>query len=109
MALDVGALAQSILGAMKGVLDAKWPTIKDYASDQATQLAKTLVKIEAEKIAGQITAADASVLLEMQKNAARQVFLAVEGMGELLVEQALNAGLAAVRDAVNKAIGIALL
>jgi hypothetical protein len=109
MALDIGALAQSILGAFRGVLDQKWPTIKDYASGEATKLAHTLAQIETLKATNQISEAEASVLLQMQKNSTRSVLLTVEGMGLLLVEQAINAALDAVRGAVNTALGFALL
>jgi hypothetical protein len=47
--------------------------------------------------------------MEMQKNAARMVLLAIEGLGILAVEAAINAALAVVKEAVNGALDFALL
>lgn len=109
MPLNVDALASSILGAMKGVFDDKWPDIKDYAEGESKKLAHTLVQITTLRLSGQISEGEGSILLEMQKNAIRAVLLALQGMGLILVEMAINAALNAVRDVVNTAIGFALL
>jgi len=45
----------------------------------------------------------------MQKNTTRAVMLAVEGMGLVLIEEAINAALKAVKDVVNAALGFALI
>jgi hypothetical protein len=109
MALDVDSLASGILTAMKGVFQNKWPELKGYAGGEAKKMAHSLTQIAALKASGQINEGEASILLEMQRNATRQVFLTIEGMGLLLVEQAINAALEAVKGVVNNAIGFALL
>jgi hypothetical protein len=109
MAVNVDTLATSILTAMKGVLDERWPDIKDYAGGESQKLAHSLVQIATLRATGQITEGECSVMLEMQKNATRTVLLAVEGMGLIMVEMAINAALAAVKGVVNDAIGFALL
>ena len=109
MGLNVDSLASDILTAMKGVFNTKWPELKGYAGGEAQKLAYSLIQIAELKVHGTISEGEASILLEMQKNATRQVFLTVEGMGLLLVEQAVNAALRVVADVINGAIGFALL
>lgn len=108
-ALNVGQLATAIVAAMKGAVGENWPKISEYATGEGKKLAETLVQIEALRAVHQISEGEASVLLEMQKNTARSVLLAVQGMGLIAVEEAINAALAAVRGAVNTALGFALL
>lgn len=107
--IDVQQILTSMLGAAQGVFGEKWPDIKDYAETEFEKLAKTLVLIETLKLKNQISEGEASVLLEMQKNTARAVMLTLQGMSLLLVEQAVNAALAIVRDTVNTTLGFTLL
>ncbi len=107
--IDVQQVFTSMIGAAKGVFDKKWPGIKDFAEAEFEKLARTLVQIETLKLSGQISEAEASVLFAMQKNTARAVMLALEGISLLLVEGAINAALAVVKDAVNTALGFALI
>jgi CheY-specific phosphatase CheX len=107
--IDVQQIIPGMIAATKSVFDKKWPVIKDYAEAELEKLARTLAQIETLKISGQIGEAEASVLFEMQKNTARAVMLALQGMSLLLVEGAINAALAAVKDTVNAALGFVLL
>jgi len=107
--LDYQQVLTVMVTAAEGVLKEKWPAVKNYGQAEFEKLAKTLVQIETLRVAHKISDAEASALLEMQKNTARAVMLALEGMSLLLVEQAINAALAAVKDMVNTALGITLL
>lgn len=107
--INVEQLLTSMLGAAQGVFGDKWPDVKDYAETEFEKLAKTLVMIETLKLKNQISEGEASVLLEMQKNTARAVMLTLQGMSLLLVEQAVNAALAVVKDTVNTTLGFTLL
>lgn len=107
--LNVGQLATAIIGAMKGSFDHNWPKIKEYAEGEGTKLAQTLVQIEALRIAHEISPGEAAALFEMQKNTARSVLLALQGMGLIAVEMAINAAIDAVRGIVNTALGFTLL
>ncbi|MGH8752885.1 MAG: hypothetical protein ACREUJ_03225 [Burkholderiales bacterium] len=109
MSLNVSALAKDMVAAFTGVLKDKAPDIKSYAESEAKKLAHTLVMIEKLVIVGKIDEEEAKLHLEIQKNAARTVFLTIEGLGVLAVEQAINAALDVVKGAVNKALGFALL
>lgn len=107
--IDIQQILPGMITAAQGVFDKRWPVIKDYAEAELEKLARTLVQIEKLKLSGQISDAEASVLFEMQKNTARAVMLALQGMSLLLVEGAINAALGAVKDIVNTALGFVLL
>lgn len=107
--IDIQKVSVSMIEAAKGVFGEKWPGVRDYAEAEIEKLARTLAQIVVLKASGRINEAEASVLLEMQKNTARAVMLTLEGMSLLLVEAAINAALAVVKDVVNAALGFALL
>jgi N-acetylmuramic acid 6-phosphate (MurNAc-6-P) etherase len=109
MPIDVNATAQSMLNAMLGILQQNYPNTQTHATSEAAKLAHSLAQIVELKVAGQINEGEAALLLEMQKNATRAVFLSIEGMGLLMAEQAINAALGVVRQAINTAIGFVLL
>jgi hypothetical protein len=107
--INVHAVAVSMIEAAKGVFDKKWPTVQDFAEAEFEKLARTFEQIVKLKISNQISEGEASVLFQMQKNTARSVMITLEGMSLLLVEGAITAALAVVKDAVNTAIGFVLI
>jgi hypothetical protein len=109
MSLNATQLGKNILAAFEGAFQDKWPDIKEYGKAEAKKLAQSLVMIEALAASGKINERQASIHLEIQRNATRMVFLAIEGLGILAVEAAINAALNVVKDTVNKAIGFPLL
>jgi hypothetical protein len=109
MALDATTLANNMLAAAKAPLLANWTTAEPFAKTQAANIAKQIVDIESQLLAKTITQDQASLLLDMQSNASRAALLAVEGIGIVAAQAAINAALAAVSAAVNTAVGFALL
>lgn len=109
MSLDVGTLATTMLQAAEGPLAKQWGVVKTYARTEFTKLAHTLVLIEQLKSSGQITPDEAATQLAIQRNAAQAVFLAVQGLTAIAVQQALTAGLNAVKGIVNGALGFTLI
>jgi len=107
--ISASDLVGPILAAFKGSFQERWPQIKDYAEGEGKKLAHSLEQIIQLRTTGQISDDECGILLEMQRNTTRAVLLALEGMALLLVEQAINAALGAVRDAVNGAIGFIFL
>src|ERR1700722_12506435 len=93
MALDAGLLAASMLTAAKGPLEADWKTAQPYAQTQFTNIARQIVDIEAQLAAGTINQTQASLLLDMQKNASRAALLTVEGIVGNPVEGEHDSGL----------------
>jgi hypothetical protein len=109
MALDINTLGTAILNGMKGVLTASWPGVATLAAGEAQKLGQTLVTLEAMLAAGSISQAQANAFLDMQSHASKAVLLGIEGIGIVIAEQAINAGLAAASQTVNKAVGFGLL
>ncbi|GAA6170280.1 hypothetical protein NBRC116591_40940 [Sessilibacter corallicola] len=109
MSLDVAELAENMLTAFKGSLADKWPEIKTYAEAESKKLAENFLMIETLKRSGEINEAQAKLHHEIQRNATRSVLLAIEGLGLIAVEEAINAAMDVLRDTVNTALGFSLL
>ena len=109
MALDVGTLASQMLAAALPVLKKGAQDAESFAKTEFTKIAQTIVSIGEQLAAGQINKQQAGLLLDMQTSASRNVFLALEGLALLAVEEAINAALGVVKTAVNTALGFALI
>lgn len=109
MSLDIGSMAEQMLGAALPVLKTDGEDAASFAKTECTKLAQTLASLGEQLAAGQINQQQAALLLDMQKNAFRNVMLTVEGLGLLAVEAAINAALGVVKSLVNSAIGFALI
>lgn len=109
MALDSKQVGKDMIGAASAVFNEKWPEIKDYAELEFKKLADSL-KMVAEGVANAtIKPKSAKALIAMHKNSAKTLLLALEGLGLLLVEAAINAAISVVKDAINTAAGVVLL
>ena len=109
MSLNSTELAISMLNAIKGVLSDKWPEIQEYAETETKKLAESFVMVEKLRKENRITEEEAELHFNIQKNASRTVLLAIEGLGILSVERAINAALQIVSDTVNSALNFTLL
>jgi|SRR5664279_5078098 len=109
MPLNVQDLARQMTAAAAGQFKKQWPDVKSYAESEFQKLAHAIVFIGEERVAGQIDETEGALLLDMQKNASRAVFLTIKGIGLLTAEAAVNAALDVVRTAVNTALGLTLL
>jgi hypothetical protein len=109
MSLNPQDLIGPVLGAVKPALGKAWSDVEPFAATEATKLAHTLANIAALKANNQINEDQASALLDMQKQAMQSVLLAVEGIGLIAAQNAINAALGAIKDVVNKALGFALI
>jgi hypothetical protein len=109
MALDVNQLSQDIVDKLKPILGQRWDEVQQYAKDESSKLAITLAKIEAQRLTGALTDAQANILFDMQKNASTAVLAAVHGIGDLAAAQAFNAALETLKDPINQALGFKLL
>lgn len=107
--IDAKALGTEIANGMKAAVGEKWPAVREYFEAEANVLAQRLATIAKLKVEGKISEQRAKDLVQFQKTSFETVLLAVEGLSQLMLEQALNAGLKAIRTAVNTAIGFALL
>jgi hypothetical protein len=109
MPIDTNEVFQKMVEAAKGVFDDKWPQAKNYAESEAKIFAERFATIARLRLDGKITERRAKLHVEFQKDAWETVLLAIEGLSQLLVEEALNAALDAVKKIANTAVGFALL
>jgi len=109
MSLDATQLAASMLQVFEAGLADKWPDVKEYASAEARKLAENLLMIERMLLTGEITAEQARLHHQIQRNASRTVLLAVTGLSRVAVEQAINAAMDSLRQSVNSALNFTLL
>jgi hypothetical protein len=109
MALNIATLASRMLGAALPILKKDTQNAESFARLEFTKIAQTLVAIGEQVVSGQINEQQARLLLAMQTSASRNVFLTLQGLALLAVEEAINAALNVVRSAVNTAFGFALI
>ena len=109
MPVDVKALGKDMGKAAVKSLKGNGAEATEFAKSESRKLADTLELITRGVAKGEITPERAKLLLEMQQHASKSVLLAIEGIGILAAEQAVNAALGVARDAVNKAVGFPLI
>jgi hypothetical protein len=111
MAINFDEIASAMLAAMRPILTGAWQNVAGFASMEARKLAVTFVDIEAMLGSNppQVSRAVADALIDSQKQAAQAVLQAVEGVGIIAAQQAVNAAVNAVSGIVNKAVGFALV
>lgn len=109
MAFDIQGLAQQMLSAALPILKQGAQDVESFAKVEFTKIAQTIASIGEQLAEGQINQIQASLLLDMQKSASRNVLLTLEGLSLLSVEQAINAALGVVKTTVNTALGFALI
>lgn len=109
MTLNTRDVAQKMIAAAKGVVGDQWPATQRYFESESRIFAERFASIAALHAEGLISEARARSHVRFQKEAWETVLLAVAGLNQIMVEQALNAALNAVNDVVNKAVGFALL
>lgn len=102
-------LGGNIFNAAKDSLGNKFGAVKIYMKAESEKLAITLRMITESYLAGELSKAEAKILLNQQKAASMAVLTAAEGMTAVAVQGAINAALKVVKDTVNTAIGFPLL
>jgi Flp pilus assembly CpaF family ATPase len=107
--LDIDDLFNKMVGAAKQSLGAEWPAISALATSSLKTLAQNLIDVEKLVNAGTVNQAQANLMIDMQKNSLQTVLLSEEGLGLIAAQDAINAVIAVVKDAVNVAIGFVIL
>lgn len=102
-------LGDQMFDAAKTSFGARFATVRQYLKAESEKLAITLRLIVAGTASGEISQAEAAILLNQQKAAASAVLTAAEGMTAVAVQAALDAALGVVRQFVNGKLGFALL
>ncbi len=109
MAIDTNQLLKQMVTAASAAFKNKWPDVEEYATSELTKIAEDIAFIEAQSLAGKMTPEQAKLQLHLQTNASKIVLLAAHGMTILAVEAAINAALNVIKEAVNTALGFAIL
>jgi Asp-tRNA(Asn)/Glu-tRNA(Gln) amidotransferase B subunit len=109
MSLDVDVIASDMISAAKGVVSDKWPATRAYFESESKMYAQRLASIAKMYADGLISEKRAKEHIALQNEAWETTLLAVNGLSQLLIEEALNAAIKVIQDAVNKALGFALL
>lgn len=107
--IDTTSLVQSMLSAVRQVLQVHWNDVRPFAETEMQKLAATALQIEAGHADGTISDAQAKILLQMQANASQAVLTAVETVGMIAAQDAINAAIQVLAAALDKAIGFAIL
>src|SRR4029453_1076801 len=107
--LSVGDLVSDMLQAVKASLGKDYSKAKDFARPEVQRLARSVVDIAKLVATGKVTKQQARSLVAIHKNTTRVVFLTIEGLGIIAVENALNAAIGAIRDTVNGAVKFAFI
>src|SRR5262245_16661991 len=112
--MNFNDLWKAMFAAMKEPLEKAWSESRTFAETESKKIAHSLLTITKlyllpKRHPEKITKRQAKLLLDIQLSASRGVLLTVEGLGLIAVQQALVAGLNAVKMAVNSAIGFALI
>ena len=102
-------LGDQMFDAAKSSFGSKFATVKQYLRAESEKLAITLRMIIESSVAGEISQAEAKILLNQQKVATSAVLTAAEGMTAVAVQTAVNAALKVAKDFVNSKIGFPLL
>lgn len=109
MSLDVDAISKNMISAAKGVVENQWPATHVYFEDESKMYAQRLASVAKMYADGIISEKRAKSHIALQNEAWETSLLALNGLSQIIVEEALNAAIKVVRDAVNTAIGFALL
>jgi len=109
MGLDLDKIAKDMFVAAFGVLKERAPKMRTIVEAEFKKVAQTLVLVESELAAGELSHEEAALLIDMQKSATRSVLLMSQGLSLLLAERAINTALDVVRAAVNTAAGVKIL
>lgn len=109
MSLDWEILAKAMIEAAKEIFDQRWPDIRIFVEDEIKDFARAIARIAYRYKTGKLSKENAKALARAQIKSMEIILIAVEGMGIIMVEMAVNAAVDTVKTAVNSAIGFSLL
>ena len=107
--LSVADMVSDMLQAVKASLGKDYSKAKDFARPELQRLARSLVDFAKLVATDKVTKQQARSLVAIHQNTTRVVFLTIEGLGIIAVENALNAAIGAIRSTVNGAVKFALI
>jgi hypothetical protein len=109
MSIDVTAVTNTMIQGVRRSVGERWSAIREIAEPELHKLAQTLEEVQQSYASGKIDANRAFELVEMQRNTAMSVLLAVEGLGILAAREAVDAAAEAAGSVVNRLVGFKLI
>jgi replicative superfamily II helicase len=107
--LNIKELVRKMLEASKEPLRENFEEAKDFAEQSYKTVLENAELLARKTVNGDITEEQAKILLRMQIRAAESVLLAIEGIGILAAQRAVNAAINVIKDAVNAILPVQLL
>jgi hypothetical protein len=105
MALDIQGLTSTMASAFQGVLQGSWANIQKTVIPELQSMARAIVRIET----GGFSEGAARMLFDEQRESLEDLLIASLDIEETLAQNAINAGLKAIAQTVNTALGFSLL
>jgi len=109
MSFGLDTVLPLMLNAAKEPLSESWQTTAPFAEKQFTEIAERIQLLGEDVALGSITSDEALLILDMEKQASISALAALEGIGKVTAETAINNALDAVANIVNKSVGFVLL
>lgn len=106
--LDVSQIFRTLIGAASGAFADRWPEVERFATREFRTIAGRLVDIAEGVKDGDYDLGTARMLLRMQVNVAAQALAGLTTLTLLMVEDAINRTLEAVKGIVNAVAGALL-
>jgi hypothetical protein len=105
--LDINKVVSDMLQASSGALIKGGQQASEYASHEYAQFIDDIEHVQTMAEQGTITAAEAQALVDQHKMSMQAVLLCIEGLGVIAVQNAINAALKVLNDAIAAALGAA--
>ena len=106
--LDINKVVSDMLQASASALVKGGTQASEYASHEYTQFIEDIEHVQTMAEQGTVTAEEAQALVNQYKLSMQAVFLCIEGLGVVAVQNAINAALQVLNDAISAALGTAI-
>ena len=107
--MDPEKLFAAIVAAATGPAKGHAADLRTYVEARARLIAEGVVQIGNDRLAGKITDDDVRFAFQQIKESEQTALLAIDVTLKAAAQDAINAALAVVTGAINKAIGVAIL
>ncbi len=105
--LDINKVVNDMVQASAGELLKGGKKASEYATHEYAGFISDIQHVQTMAEEGTITAAEAQALVDQHKLSMQAVLLAVEGLGLIAVQNAINAALAVLNQALSASLGSA--
>jgi hypothetical protein len=109
MSINASDLIQDMLAGATGAAKGHAADLKSYLEARAKLVADGTVALAADRVANNITDDDVKFAFQQIRDSEMTSLLAIEVTLKAAAQDAINAALAVASDALNKAVGFALL